>query len=244
MNSKDRRRFDAMISAAGIRHLMKPEESKNRITSFLEGFLNEAKIDTVLAQSKLPDEDKAKIRELNDQLTNKTKYIPYLMKNYEAENIVELINNFEANVNKLPADKKDIFKYSVVDLEDLLKNPVQSKTDVKKEIMKDAEKIYEDDELTVWVPKSYEASCKIGAGTKWCTASKDTKQHWDSYTGRRIKFYYVLNKKLKPYDHATGEGDPLYKVAIAVYPDSTDERPHQEVYDATDKQIELPSFIQ
>ena len=43
------------------------------------------------------------------------------------------------------------------------------------DITGDVEKIYEDNRFVVVSPKTHTASCYYGAGTKWCTASKDTK---------------------------------------------------------------------
>jgi hypothetical protein len=199
---------------------------------FLKAFeklLNEAKIDDKLAASKLPEHDQKSIKEMNDHLTNKSKYVDFLIKHYKEEDIVDIINNFEKNVHKLP--QKDILAYSLSDLKDLMNGEIKSKTDIKKEIMKDAEKAYEDDKVVIWMPKTYEASCKLGKGTKWCISSDSTNQHWHSYTSSRIKFYMAFSKDKK-------EGDDLYKVAIAVYPDGK-----KEYFDAADRKIKEPSFL-
>jgi hypothetical protein len=42
-------------------------------------------------------------------------------------------------------------------------------------------------------PKTYEASCYYGSGTKWCTSSKDTKEHFRKYT-REGELYYFIDK--------------------------------------------------
>lgn len=55
------------------------------------------------------------------------------------------------------------------------------------------EKIHEDDEWLLLQPLSYEASLKYGASTKWCTASRDTRQHYNDYTKRGI-LIYCINK--------------------------------------------------
>jgi hypothetical protein len=201
------------------------------INNHLQEMLTENKLDDRLAASKLSDEDKAKVKEMNDSLVNKTKYVDFLMKHYEEDGIVDLINNFEKNVHKLP--QKDILAYSIGDLRDLAKGKIKSKTDVKKETFKDAEKVFEDDEMVIYCPKTYDASCLLGKGTKWCIASKTTDQHWQSYTGSRIKFYVIFRKDLK-------EDNPLYKVAVSVYPDGK-----KEAYDAEDRKMDkLPEFLQ
>lgn len=41
------------------------------------------------------------------------------------------------------------------------------------------DKIYEDDKFVLVVPYTHDASCKYGAGTKWCTTGRDEKgQEW------------------------------------------------------------------
>ena len=44
---------------------------------------------------------------------------------------------------------------------------------------KEYDKIYEDDKFVLVVPYTHDASCKYGAGTKWCTTGRDEKgQEW------------------------------------------------------------------
>lgn len=45
----------------------------------------------------------------------------------------------------------------------------------------------------VWVPNTYEASCKLGQGTEWCTATTSTRDYFDSYTNDG-KLYININK--------------------------------------------------
>jgi hypothetical protein len=55
-------------------------------------------------------------------------------------------------------------------------------------------KVFEDDEWLVLKPLSYESSVKYGYNTKWCTASSDTRNHFDSYSKKGILIYNI-NKK-------------------------------------------------
>jgi len=106
---------------------------------------------------------------------------------------------------------------------------VKTKTQVKKEIGQDAEKVFENDRAVVIVPKTHAASCKYGAGTKWCTTSKESK-HWDQYIENDSKFYYILTKDMPVNDR-------YYKVAVAVYLGGK-----LEVYDAIDDEISTNMF--
>jgi len=41
--------------------------------------------------------------------------------------------------------------------------------------------VYQDDQIRVFVPNTFEASCHFGAGTKWCTTWKDSPSHFLQY---------------------------------------------------------------
>lgn len=44
----------------------------------------------------------------------------------------------------------------------------------------------------VYIPKTYAASCKLGSGTTWCTASTSSQNYFDSYT-RQGNLYILIN---------------------------------------------------
>ncbi len=56
----------------------------------------------------------------------------------------------------------------------------------------DFDKIWENDDMLIVVPKSHIGACKFGQGTKWCTASK-TNNYFDGYYEKGI-LYRVLQK--------------------------------------------------
>jgi hypothetical protein len=72
---------------------------------------------------------------------------------------------------------------------------------------KQSEKVYEDENLLVVKPLSYEASCFYGAGTRWCTTRKDEPIHFNTYGKTMGRLFYIIfkNKTIQ---------DPLYKVAL------------------------------
>ena len=74
------------------------------------------------------------------------------------------------------------------------------------EISDEVEKVYEDNRFVVVVPKTHKSSCYYGAGTKWCTASKDTDSHFSNYK-RDGELYYIIDKTLPT-------SNPFYKVAL------------------------------
>lgn len=57
----------------------------------------------------------------------------------------------------------------------------------------EAEKVFETSEWEVWVPKTYAASCKLGQGSSWCTASTESDYYYKHYTNSG-NLYININK--------------------------------------------------
>ena len=117
--------------------------------------------------------------------------------------MIDAIIFFHRNQQKFT--KKDINQYK--DLISLEKSIVEVEEKIKeKKLKKQRDIIYKDDRWLVISPKTYEASCAYGAGTKWCVTSKDTSTHWNTYS-KNASFFFILDK------HITDENN-LYKVAF------------------------------
>ena len=90
----------------------------------------------------------------------------------------------------------DIFQYkSEVELAgELRKEKEKSFTKKLKKASagEDFDKIWENDDMLIVVPKSHVGACKFGQGTKWCTASKNNN-YFDSYYKAGI-LYRILQK--------------------------------------------------
>ena len=120
-----------------------------------------------------------------------------------AEIAVRLVKDFDKYQKNL--EKKDINQYlSIEELEKVLES-FKGK-EKEKELENQTEKIYEDDNFLVLVPKTIEASCKYGSGTKWCTTVKGA-DHFQRYTRGKQGLYYIIRKKGK-------QTEPHYKVAV------------------------------
>jgi hypothetical protein len=86
----------------------------------------------------------------------------------------------------------DIFRFkSVEDFNVVLEAAKQQRELKRRE--KEFHKYYEDDEYIIGTPLTYEASLTYGSGTKWCTASKDTSNHFYSYS-KSLLIYYISKK--------------------------------------------------
>jgi hypothetical protein len=87
-----------------------------------------------------------------------------------------------------------------------------------------ADEVYSDDRVTIVTPLNHDASCYYGAGTKWCTSSSSTGEHFRKYNDDG-KLFYIINKKL-PSDNK------FYKIALLNKYDG-----HQSLFDAKDDLI-------
>jgi hypothetical protein len=156
------------------------------------------------------------IIELSKRIPGNNKYLMWLGNvldptNFDGvlEKLEEVLPKFDNISNNL--DRKDINQYrSVEDLLDVLdKN--ENKSELKREIKKGADVVYEDDNFLVISPKTHEASCYYGAGTKWCTTMRDDPSPFKTYTSKGSPeegaLFYFLDKK-KP------TSDDFYKVAL------------------------------
>ena len=109
-----------------------------------------------------------------------------------AEGISSLVN-----ADKVKSGPKDINKYdSIWGLQAVLSVVDRRQVEKEKEsqVKGEAEKIYEDDRFLIVQPYSHGASCYYGAGTKWCTTSKDSSSYFDKYTSGG-NLFYIIDKK-------------------------------------------------
>ena len=132
--------------------------------------------------------------------------------------------NFDDIINVVK-NPKDINQYTnPAFLESLMEivDSRKSNKEVERELKNQAEKLFEDSDVLVIKPKTYQASCYYGANTKWCTTSKESSQHFKQYS-EKGELYYFLNKK-------SGEKIALFK----------DKRNNSiDVYNAMDTEINL-----
>lgn len=108
------------------------------------------------------------------------------------------IERFNKVRDRMP--NKDIFSYGSIDNLELALRKVET-TPTKREEKRlnrfeGADKVYVNDKVIVISPKTYEASCLYGAHTKWCSASKKTRSHWDNFKDQGdILFYFIPKDK-------------------------------------------------
>lgn len=119
--------------------------------------------------------------------------------------VPEYLNDFEAK--KKMFSNKDIGQFKTLgELASALENvddsnlsdrqKLRQKQNARKhsDLGTEAELIYEDSNWEIWIPKTYEASCKLGNGSHWCTATTENDYYYNQYT-ELGKLYINLNKK-------------------------------------------------
>ena len=103
---------------------------------------------------------------------------------------MESLNEFEVHAKANRITNPDISQYK--DFNQIHYAVKEAEEKVKlKELEKQVIKLYDDDEWSVVIPLSYEASKTYGANTKWCTTQE---RYWNDYY-KTYKLIYIQNKK-------------------------------------------------
>lgn len=118
------------------------------------------------------------------------------------EAAMKIMDDVINNRRKLP--KKDFASYT--SYEELLTDLNKIKQESSSE---DVTKIYEDKDLLVMAANTWDASCKYGAGTQWCTTARDTDSYWKRHNETGTEFFWIF--KNKPQD------DPNHKFSYHIH---------------------------
>ena len=97
---------------------------------------------------------------------------------------------FDINKFKTVAELQKEVEYKIGDVD------LTSGKEKKNEIRQDAKKVYEDENWLIVVPKTVEASCFYGSGTKWCTAANKGINHFHEYNDEG-PLYIIISKNKK-----------------------------------------------
>jgi hypothetical protein len=102
------------------------------------------------------------------------------------------LNEFEEHVKANRIQKKDISQYTSFDeIEEQVK--MAEEIVKQKELEKQIEKLFEDDEYLVLIPLTKESNQTYGSNTKWCT-TMEHGGYWEKYS-ENYKIIFVLNKQ-------------------------------------------------
>jgi len=160
-------------------------------------------------------------------------FIIYLVESFH-KNITRISSEFAKQKGfpkKVVDNPKDINSYNVRDMK--IMSGILNKLSDSKQNLSDAYILYENDRWLIISPKNYDASCKYGAGTKWCVSSKKTTSHYRDYT-QIGKLVFVIDKKDKDYSPGLPYNEnPMYKIAVYYKPASR----NLTIWNAPDVQI-------
>jgi len=108
---------------------------------------------------------------------------------------------------------------SLIDSYRVQLNQIKGVKEQQLQVMKESELIFENELVRVYQPRSEEAACRLGAGTKWCTAARENNmfKHYSEkgdikiivpkspeYIGEKYQFHHeteqYMDEKDKPVD--------------------------------------------
>ena len=168
---------------------------------------------------------------ITDLADTNFKYGDFVLKNThpnaspeEVEDIVDLVKDFDRFKQSL--EVKDINKYDLDGLKlEIELHKETSKSQQRKSFdASGAKKIFEDNNLLIVRPLTYEASCKYGSGTRWCTTTAGNPSYFESHTSQEQALYYIILKNFN-------RDNKFYKIAVHITPSS------EIWYDATDERM-------
>jgi ankyrin repeat protein len=166
------------------------------------------------------------------------KYIEKMVEFYINESpsistLGQVFKDFDVLVQKNQVKNPDISRYKSLGELESVTQTAQSTYVAKKEYKEklgDVDIVYEDDTVLVIIPRSREAVCKYGSGTKWCITGEDDV-FYNQYRIDEVTHYFVIMKNLDI-------SNPHYKMAVSVHLDGT-----KECRDATDGIIDFDFIL-
>lgn len=189
--------------------------TKNRI--LIENLLNEGRLEDVKA--KYPGSE-AKIDELSSiDPSGNNKYLNWLaimrlQNGVSKHKLTDAINYFHNNQHKF--DVKDINQFK--DWKSFEEARAKAETKQSRKEIKEsgADKVFENEDYLVVMPKNHQASCKYGSNTKWCITMRDEDRYFNDYT-KRSPFFFVIDKKRLPNEPGLRRS-AYYKIAFQFHP--------------------------
>jgi hypothetical protein len=190
----------------------------------LKNVLSEGRVED--AKAKYPQDTEIVDYFVSQDPSGNNKYLPWMMKTYNQipsaapegvrqqakELIPQLIVGFHQNIARI--EKKDINQYKSLAELHVVVNPLikasEEKVVKKEKEEKGVKKYYEDDEWLLLQPLTHESSCKYGANTKWCVASRGDSHHYKSYTKTGLLVFLIHKKSNHKFAFYTDEADETY----------------------------------
>jgi hypothetical protein len=177
---------------------------------------------------------------VNGDKTKTKKYLPFMLSTWsngprliKSDYLVELVNKFD---DLLPYIKnKDIYSEEYKDVKTFFKviNDAEELKDEKSFVREEhIDVLMETDDFILLHPKTHKGSCKYGANTKWCTASKNDPGTFTGYMKSGYLVYLISKKQI----------DPTYS-KLALYCNEDTMLDTIQVYNALDKNVRIQSVL-
>ena len=125
------------------------------------------------------------------------------------------INNFLGLTGGIKKGKEYLGLNSLIDSYQTQLNQIKEVKQEKIQAKKDSELVFENELVRVYQPRSEEASCRLGAGTKWCTAGDDDNKFQEyskkgdlkiivpkspEYQGEKYQFHHETEQYMNDRD--------------------------------------------
>jgi hypothetical protein len=133
------------------------------------------------------------------------------------ENLLKVaddIDYFHKNPSKY--EKKDINQYDSIDDLEKASNDAKLKLSRKEQKETGVDKVYEDDDFLLLMPKTHKASCRYGSNTRWCVTMRNTSSYFENYFTQGPIFFLVDKRRIAPTNSM--DTPTYYKVAIHYRP--------------------------
>ena len=200
-------------------------DKNTQLQSEWQGYLNDVDFDNDYPQDWFDLEDSDAVEDFDGDFDNFRVDAENLntFKLEDGQQIYDTLATFERIKPQIPPQQRDIgFYSSYYQFEDYVDEVAGGgeQTEISDEVLKrnDVKVLYNGPLGTVSIPNTHEASCKLGSGTKWCTAEKNNDDWFHSYSKKNDLIIY--NEK---------PGNAKYQFHVGIY--STEAR------DARDRSI-------
>lgn len=144
--------------------------------------------------------------------------------------VIELVKNFETRFKQKLKDKgksSDLNSYKTLgDLRGAIEEVgTSTRGQDNSKVRSESDVLYEDESVMLVHPRTKQASCGLGRGTKWCVAATQSQNYFDQYTSEGVFLFYVLPKG----ELNASLPDTMKKVAFSMTPGNLDFDPDEPV---------------
>ena len=118
-----------------------------------------------------------------------------------------MIQGVDGDLNRFKSIAELGTYVSSLDVDTILGRTKGEMSNAVHEAKDDIEKLYEDDEWIILIPKSHEASCYWAKGAHWCTAYRDSDDYFNEYSSQGPLFMNIHkeNPQLSTQFHLESE---------------------------------------